>query len=84
MELAEIGQLVAKRRVDISLKQEDLSELAGVTTKTIYQLESGKGNPSFSTLTKIVGLLELDIVVTIQKINAWPEQSITMENWPDT
>ncbi len=70
MELAEIGQLVAKRRVDLTLKQEDLSELAGVTIKTIYQLESGKGNPSFSTLEKILGVLGLDIVVTIKKINA--------------
>jgi hypothetical protein len=33
MKLAEIGQLVAKRRVDLALKQEDLSELAGVTTQ---------------------------------------------------
>ncbi len=70
MELAEIGQLVAKRRVDLILKQEDLSELAGVTIKTIYQLESGKGNPSFSTLEKILRVLGLDIVVTIKKINA--------------
>ncbi|MBA4260095.1 MAG: transcriptional regulator [Chitinophaga sp.] len=70
MELAEIGQLVAKRRVDLILKQEDLSELAGVTIKTIYQLESGKGNPSFSTLEKILMVLGLDIVVTIKKINA--------------
>ena len=70
MELAEIGQLVAKRRVDLILKQEDLSELAGVTIKTIYQLESGKGNPSFSTLEKILVVLGLDIVVTIKKINA--------------
>lgn len=70
MELAKIGQLVAKRRVDLTLKQEDLSELAGVTIKTIYQLESGKGNPSFSTLEKILRVLGLDIVVTIKKINA--------------
>ena len=70
MKLAEIGQLVAKRRVDLTLKQEDLSELAGVTIKTIYQLESGKGNPSFSTLEKILVVLGLDIVVTIKKINA--------------
>lgn len=70
MKLAEIGQLVTKRRVDLALKQEDLSELAGVTIKTIYQLESGKGNPSFSTLEKILRVLGLDIVVTIKKINA--------------
>ena len=70
MELAKIGQLVAKRRVDLALKQEDLSELAGVTIKTIYQLESGNGNPSFSTLAKILGVLGLEIVVTIKKINA--------------
>lgn len=67
MNIAEIGQLVAKRRVDLALKQEDLAELAAVTTKTIYQLESGKGNPAFSTLEKILAVLGLDIMVTIKK-----------------
>lgn len=70
MKLGEIGQLVANRRVDLALKQEDLAELAGVTIKTIYQLESGKGNPSFSTLAKILDVLGLDVLVAIKKTNA--------------
>jgi len=69
MDKVEIGQLLAKRRVELSLKQEDLAELANVTTKTIYQLESGKGNPAFSTLEKILTVLGLDINITIKKTN---------------
>lgn len=50
MNLVEIGQLIQKRRDSLQIKQEDLAELSGITTKTIYMLEKGKGNPSFSTL----------------------------------
>lgn len=67
MKLAELGRLVAKRRGDLQLKQEDLAELTSVTIKTIYQLESGKGNPSFSTLNKILQVLGLEINVDIKK-----------------
>lgn len=68
MELIKMGQLVAKRRSDLQMKQEDLAELARVTIKTIYQLESGKGNPSFSTLNKILSVLGLEIYVDIKRV----------------
>lgn len=68
MELIKMGELVAKRRSDLQMKQEDLAELASVTIKTIYQLESGKGNPSFSTLNKILAVLGLEIYVDIKRV----------------
>lgn len=68
MQIAEIGKLVEKRRADLQLKQEDLAELAGVTIKTIYQLETGKGNPSFSTLEKVLSVLGLTLNVEIKKL----------------
>lgn len=69
MDRTEIGQLVAKRRAELAIKQEDLAELAGVTTKTIYQLESGKGNPAFTTLEKILQVLGLDIIITVKQMD---------------
>lgn len=67
MKLIELGEKIARRRGNLQLKQEDLAELASVTIKTIYQLESGKGNPSFSTLSKILHVLGLEIFVDIKK-----------------
>lgn len=67
MKIAIIGDMIAKRRDELRLKQEDLAEMAGIAIKTIYQLESGKGNPSFSTMEKILQVLGLEMNVNIKK-----------------
>ncbi len=68
MNLFEIGKLIQERRSSLRIKQEDLAELAGITAKSVYMLESGKGNPSYSTLAQILAVLGLDITVHIKKI----------------
>lgn len=67
MNLIEIGKLIQERRSSLQIKQEDLAELAGITAKTIYMLENGKGNPSYSTLAQILHVLGLEITVHIKK-----------------
>lgn len=37
----------------LRLRQEDLSEMSEINMKTISQIESGTGNPSYMTLAKI-------------------------------
>lgn len=66
MNLSSIGQLIQERRSSLQIKQEDLAELAGITTKTIYMLESGKGNPSYKTLAQILNVLGLEITVQLK------------------
>jgi y4mF family transcriptional regulator len=63
----EIGHIIRQRRMDLSLKQEDLSEMAGVTTKTIFSIESGKGNTSLTTLQKLLEVLGLELFIQIKK-----------------
>lgn len=63
----EIGSLLQSRRVALSMNQEDLAELTGITTKTIYLIENGKGNPSLATIEKILDVLGLDLSVHIKK-----------------
>ena len=70
MNKLEIGKTVQKRREKLSLKQEDLAEMTGITSKTIYLIETGKGNPSINTLTKLIEVLGLEINVDIKKIEA--------------
>lgn len=69
MNRIEIGQIIQQRRVGLSLNQEDLAEMTGITTKTIYSIENGKGNPSLSTLSKLLEVLGLDITVQVKMIS---------------
>jgi len=66
----EIGHIIHKRRQDLSLKQEDLSELTGITSKTIYLIENGSGNPSLNTLEKITGVLGLEVKIQIRDVES--------------
>lgn len=68
MNKLEIGKTIQKRREKLSLKQEDVAEMTGITSKTIYLIETGKGNPSINTLTKLMEVLGLEINVDIKKI----------------
>jgi|1048.fasta_scaffold172389_2 transcriptional regulator with XRE-family HTH domain len=67
MNLIEIGKIVQQRRAVLQLKQEDLAELSGITEKTIYLLENGKGNPSFSTMQKMLTVLGMEMNVEVKK-----------------
>lgn len=69
MNKEEIGHIIQNRRDELSIKQEDLAEMTGITSKTIYLIESGKGNPSINTLTKILAILGLEISIGIKKVN---------------
>ena len=63
----EIGQIIQHRRSSLSLNQGDVSEMTGITSKTIYLIENGKGNPSVDTLKKILEILGLDLFIDIKK-----------------
>ena len=69
MNKLEIGQVIQKRRNFLAINQEDLSEMTDITSKTIYLIESGKGNPSIDTLNKLLDVLGLEISIDIKKMN---------------
>lgn len=69
MEANELGQIIAKRRIDLKLDQQDLAEMSGITVKTLYLIEKGTGNPSLNTLNKVLKLLGLTIQIEIKKLN---------------
>jgi DNA-binding XRE family transcriptional regulator len=68
MDSNNLGLFMQQRREELSLKQEDLAEMTGISSKTIYLIESGKGNPSINTLRKILEILGLEIAVQIRTI----------------
>ena len=69
MNQIEIGQIIQSRRRMLSIKQEDLSEMTDISSKTIYLIESGNGNPSIDTLNKLLETLGLEISIDIKKLN---------------
>jgi len=69
MERYEIATIIQNRRKELALNQEDLAEMTQVTSRTIYAMESGKGNPSIETLQKILTVLGLEISIGIKRIN---------------
>ena len=66
MTITEIGNIIRQRREYLLLKQEDLSELSGLSIRTIYQIENGS-NPSAKTLEKILEVLGLELTIQVKK-----------------
>ena len=62
--LAKLGKAIRQTRKQRNMTQEDLAEVAGMNTKHLGEVESGKANPTVLLLLKIssalhVGLLSL-------------------------
>lgn len=57
------------RREFLNLRQEDLAEMSGITTKTIHLIETGTGNPSIETLEKLVNILGMELLLQVKKSN---------------
>jgi len=58
-----------KRREDLQVTQETLSELSGVGLRTLKQFESGKGNPTLLTVSKLAQALGLELTFQVKNIN---------------
>lgn len=69
MTIVELGKAIKFRREFLNLRQEDLAELSGLTTKTIHLVETGTGNPSAETLEKIATVLGMELLLQVKKAN---------------
>lgn len=69
MHFEEIIQVIKERREMLKVTQETLATLSGVGLRTLRQFESGKGNPTLSTLQKLTDALGLDLVLVVKSKN---------------
>ncbi|SOD99740.1 helix-turn-helix domain-containing protein [Spirosoma fluviale] len=60
---------VKNRRDVLHITQEYLAELSGVSLRTIKQIESGKGNPTVETLSKLADVLGMELTLVIKQLN---------------
>ncbi len=56
--LAEIGERVARRRLDLQLTQADVAEQAGVAKRTVERIEAG-ASAQMSSMIRIFRVLDL-------------------------
>jgi transcriptional regulator with XRE-family HTH domain len=68
MHFSALIETIKKRRESLRVTQEDLAELSGLGLRTVKQLESGKGNPTLSTLHKISDVLGMELCLKIKNL----------------
>jgi len=66
MNSIEIADFIKKRRSNLKIQQQDLAEISGLSLRTIIIVESGKGNPSLTTLEKIADVLGLELKLQVK------------------
>jgi transcriptional regulator with XRE-family HTH domain len=64
----QIGKIIQERRDYLNLTQKDVAEMAGITFKSISEIELGIRNPTINTLNKVLDVLGLDLSVHIKSV----------------
>jgi y4mF family transcriptional regulator len=62
--LENLGKQIRDRRNYLNITQVDLAEIAGVSLRSLIDIEQGKGNPSLSQLMKILDVLGMKVEIT--------------------
>jgi len=62
-----LQQVMKTRRKTLALSQQDLAEMAGLSLATIKDIERGKGNPSMSTVMRILEILGIEIQYRVRQ-----------------
>ena len=62
----ELYSIIKERRSLLGLTQQDLADYTELSLRSIKNIESGKGNPSLKTLTKIADILGVELILKIK------------------
>lgn len=63
MNIFDAGVLMRNRRKALGLDQGELSRIAGISVHALSNIESGVGNPTLKTITKVLDALGLEFTV---------------------
>lgn len=66
MHFESIIKQLKDRRKELQVTQETLADISGVGLRTLKQFESGKGNPTLETLTKLADALGMQVHLQIK------------------
>ena len=70
MHFSELIHTIKTRREMLQVNQKMLAELSGVSLRTLKQFESGKGNPTLQTISKLADALGLELTLQVKRLNA--------------
>ncbi len=62
-----LQEVMKSRRRTLAISQQDLAEMAGVGLATVKDIERGKGNPSLSTVSRILDVLGMEVVFKVRQ-----------------
>jgi len=62
-----IGDLLQSRRKARKIAQEQLADIAGISPRTLRDIEKGIANPELETLMKICHVLGMEIKIEVIK-----------------
>ena len=65
MKAEEIGEKIKERRNFLKIKQEDLADIAGISERTLREIEKGAANPELNSLLKICEVLGMEVKIEI-------------------
>lgn len=63
MNIDDLGDIIRRRRKELGVQQQRLSELADVSVHTVSNIESGAGNPTLASLTSVLDVLGLELTI---------------------
>jgi transcriptional regulator with XRE-family HTH domain len=64
----QIGKIIQERRDYLNLTQKDVAEMAGITFKSISDIELGIRNPTVNTLKSVLDVLGLELTIHIKSM----------------
>ncbi len=67
MDSKAIGKAVRERRKSRKILQADLADIAGISPRTLRDIEKGTANPELETLMKLCQALGMEVRVEIVK-----------------
>lgn len=67
----ELGSILRQRRKLAGITQRDLAALSDLAVHTLSDLESGKGNPTLEVLSRVCGVLGLEIRLSPRPITGF-------------
>lgn len=63
---AKLINQIKRRRQELNVTQEMLAGIAGVGLRTLKEFESGKGNPTLQTVSKLADALGLEVNLQVK------------------
>ena len=62
-----LAQTIKQRHEELGISMDYLAEVATVSLRTLKAIESGKGNPTLNSISKLADVLGLEMKLEVKK-----------------